>query len=56
MKEKIGRPTKKEAIIIQQRDKELLAFFDKGYPVDYICAYFNLTKGRVSQIINKRKK
>lgn len=52
----MARPSKEEAIVIQKRNKELLTMVDKGYPIDYICSYFGLTKGRVSQIIKKSKK
>jgi hypothetical protein len=49
----MARPNKKEAIVIQKRNKELLAMVKNGYPMDYICSYFGLTKGRISQIIKK---
>ena len=51
----MARPNKKEAIVIQKRNAELLTMVQKGYPLDYICSYFNLTKGRVSQIIKKNE-
>ena len=52
----MARPNKREAIVIQKRDQELLTMVEKGYPIDYICSYFNLSKGRVSQIIKNREK
>lgn len=47
----MARPTKKESIAIIKRNVEIVAMETKGYPLDYICSYFGLTKGRVSQIL-----
>ena len=50
-----GRPNKNEAIAIKKRNEELVAMKQKGYPLDYLASYHNLTKGRVIQIIKKIK-
>jgi hypothetical protein len=50
------RPTKSEAIVIQKRNKEILEMEKKGYPRDYICNYFGLSKGRLSLILKKIKR
>ena len=47
----MARPNKNEAIAIAKRNKEL--FKMRKYPQDYLCAYFNLSKGRISQILKK---
>ena len=52
----MARPTKKEAVVKQLRDREIVLMVGKGYPLDYICHYFGLTKGRVSQITKKADK
>lgn len=49
----MARPNKSEAIAKRKRDKKMLMMIKKGYPADYISAYFGLTKGRVSQILKK---
>ncbi len=49
----MSRPTKQEAVLIAQRNKKIKAMARKGYPVDYISGMFNLSKGRVSRIINE---
>jgi hypothetical protein len=51
----MARPNKEQLVVIQKRNKELLTMVKKGYPSDYICSFFNLSKGRVSQIIKKNK-
>ena len=53
---KSGRPTQSEAIAIQKRNEEILAMDQKGYPLDYIAAYYSLSKGRVVNILNKMKR
>jgi len=50
-----GRPEKSEAIAIAKRNREIIKM-SKRYPIDYIAAYYGLTKGRVSQIIKQAKK
>ena len=50
---KAGRPTKKQGLFKEKRDKELLEMWEKNYPLDYIAGYFNITKARVIQIKNK---
>ena len=52
----IGRPNKNEAIAIKDRNRDIIAMDNKGYPLDYISSYHNLTKGRVVQIIKKEAK
>ena len=51
----MARPTKTEAIAIKKRDEEMLEMDRKNYPLDYISAYFSLSKGRIVQIIKKKK-
>ena len=51
----MARPNKKEAIVIEKRNQELLTMIEKGYPIDYICSFFGLSKGRVSQIVKQKK-
>ena len=48
------RPTKQEAIAIRKRNDDILAMDQKGYPLDYIASFYNLTKGRVVQILKKQ--
>ena len=50
---KSGRPSKKQQIAIEKRDKELIKMSQDGYPLDYIASYFSISKGRVVQIISK---
>lgn len=52
---KQGRPNKSESIAIQKRDAEIFTMSEK-YPVEYIASYYNLTPGRVVQILNRKKK
>lgn len=47
----MSRPTKQEAVAIHKRNNKMLAMDQKGYPLDYIATFFNLTKGRVVQIL-----
>ncbi len=47
------RPTKQEAIAIHKRNDDILVMDQKGYPLDYIASFYNLTKGRVVQILKK---
>lgn len=47
------RPTKKEAIAKRKRDEIIFNQTEKGYPLDYIASFHNLTKGRVVQILTK---
>ena len=54
IKNKGGRPTKHERKVKILRDKELRELFNKGYPLDYLATYFNLTKGRIVQICGAR--
>ena len=49
----MARPTKQESIAIKKRNEEIFAMNEKGYPLDYIASYYNLTKGRVVQILKK---
>jgi len=49
----MARPTKQESIAIAKRNTEIFAMNEKGYPLDYIASYYNLTKGRVVQILKK---
>ena len=51
----IGRPDKVEAIAIKKRNEELVAMDEKGYPLDFLANYFNLTKGRVVQILKEEE-
>ena len=51
-----GRPNKNEAIAIQKRDEQIVAMDQKGYPLDYIASFHNLTKGRVVQILKAERK
>ena len=48
------RPTKQEAIAIRKRNDDILSMDQKGYPLDYIASFYNLTKGRVVQILKKQ--
>ena len=48
-----GRPNKNEAIAIKKRNDDIVAMDAKGYPLDYIASFYNLTKGRVVQILKK---
>jgi len=52
----MARPTKEQAVVIEKRNREIMEMVEKGYPMDYIYNYFNLSKGRLSQIIRKIKK
>lgn len=49
----MARPNKTKAIAIKKRNKEIVAMDEKGYPLDYLASYSNLTKGRVVQILKK---
>ncbi len=49
----MARPTKQESIAISKRNAEIFAMSEKGYPLDYIASFYNLTKGRVVQILKK---
>lgn len=44
------RPNKKQASIFKQRDKKIAKMRENGYPIDFVAEYFNISKGRVSQI------
>ena len=50
----MARPNKTEAIAIKKRDGDIVAMNLKGYPLDYIASFCNLTKGRVVQILKKK--
>ena len=52
----MARPTKIEAIAKQKRDDLIFFQNEKGYPLDYIASFHNLTKGRIVQILKKSKK
>lgn len=47
----MARPTRKEAVLISQRNKKIKSMAQK-YPVGYVAEYFNLSKGRVSRILS----
>lgn len=49
----MARPTKNEAIAIRKRNEDIVAMSVKGYPLHYISSFYNLTKGRVVQILKK---
>jgi hypothetical protein len=51
----MARPTKSEAVAIKKRDEGIIAMNEKGYPLDYIASYCNLTKSRIVQILKKIK-
>ena len=51
-----GRPNKNEAIAKRKRDKTIFSQDEKGYPLDYIASFHNLTKGRVVQILKKESR
>ena len=46
----MARPTKREALVLQERDKKILVMINKGYPLPYVATVFNLSKGRLVQI------
>lgn len=46
-----GRPNKNEAIAIKKRNEQIVGMNEKGYPLDYLASFHNLTKGRVVQIL-----
>jgi hypothetical protein len=48
-----GRPNRNEAIAKRKRDEIIFNQDEKGYPLDYIASFHNLTKGRVVQILKK---
>ena len=48
-----GRPTKTQTIAIRKRDEDIADKSKKGYPLDYIASLYNLSKGRVVQILKK---
>jgi len=50
---KSGRPSKKQQIAIEKRDKEIVKMYEDNYPLDYIAGYFNISKGRIVQICNR---
>jgi len=52
----MARPNKKEARIILKRNKIILMMNKKGYPLDYISIFHNLSKGRIVQILKKEIK
>ena len=52
----MARPNKKEAAQIIIRNKEILKMAKRGYPLGYISAFFNLSNGRTSKIINQIEK
>ena len=51
----MGRPTKEEKLIIEERNKDIKTKYKNGYKYKDLCLYFNLTKGRMSHIIKGRK-
>ena len=51
----MAKPTAKEQAIIDNRNKDILEMDKKGYPREYICSYYKLSKGRVSLILKKLK-
>ena len=50
----MARPNKNKAIAIKKRNDDILLMDQKGYPLDYIASFYNLTKGRVVQILKKQ--
>jgi len=52
----MARPDKNKAAIIKKRDELIFKMDKKGYPLDYIASFWNLTKGRVVQIIKSEKR
>lgn len=46
----MARPTSKEKLIFKIRDRKIVKMIDKGYPLPYISTFFNLSKGRLTQI------
>jgi len=51
----MARPTQVEAIANKMRDNEILKKAEDGYPLDYLALFYKLTKGRIVQIIKRKK-
>jgi hypothetical protein len=49
-----GRPGKKESVVIAKRNREIVRMNER-YPVEYLASFYNLTEGRVSQILKNAK-
>lgn len=47
----MARPNKTQAIAIRNRDKLIFNQDKRGYPLDYLASFHNLTKGRIIQIL-----
>ena len=53
---KKGRPSKKQEAIIAVRNKEIVEMYRKNFPLDYMVAYFNLSKSTIVNIYKKVNK
>lgn len=51
----MARPTKKEAVLKLQRNTMIKSMANKGYPLVYIAAIYNISKGAVSKIVKKNR-
>lgn len=47
----MARPNKNEALAIKKRDESIFIMKQKGYPLDYIASFYNVSKGRIVQIL-----
>lgn len=51
----MARPTKAQQAANTIRDKDILDMHQKNYPLEYIAAYYNLSKTRVVRIIKTQE-
>ena len=49
----VGRPTKEQQFLKDERNKKIVSMRKAGYPVTFIAGTFGLTKSRTSRIIKK---
>ena len=49
----MGRPTKKDQVLKDERNKKIVSMRKSGYPLIYIAATFNVSKSRISRILKK---
>ena len=51
----MARPNRVEALMKQKRDNQIVMMKFRGFPLDYIAATYNISKGRVVQILRRKE-
>lgn len=52
----MARPNRIEALMKQKRDNQIVLMKERGFPLDYIAATYNISRGRVVQILQRKQR